>query len=572
MRLVPIESVEPGARLARDVWTGSSRAAPLLRAGTPLRDAYVARLTEGGIAAVYVDDELSIGINVPVPLTARTQIEAARALETAFRVFPAPTPVSRVQSRGKTVLELTKVVESIIEDLENHEDEVLAFADLATVDAYTMQHSIDVTVLGILLGRKLFREYGWIDYDGTRKFDRIEERVRRLGLGLLLHDIGKTTIPDKVLNKRGPLEPAEWDLIRAYPAAGADMLTDETVGPRAKSIVRYHHERFDGSGYPSGLVAEAIPQLARIAAVADVFDAITSARPYKTAAPAAVGVAAIEDGVETLFDPEVVAVFRMLVAPYPAGVEVALSDGRQGIVSHVPLARIDRPVVRVITDFDGTRLDDPYDLPLARHPALQVSGSTTPISSAPRKPAQSIEIPSDALPHAIPPHFGVSDEDTGPRRPNRPLRMMEGGQLDPLTGLGRRPQLDVDLKEAVKPTSPPTLLVVFDLDGTGLELSRSRVRTDMLLRLLATRLLEVVGDVSMCYRSREAELSALIYAPVSTAMRLAMRAALALGTHEGREPFAVKFGTAVLPREAASPRDAMILADKRRKFGHQSDG
>jgi HD-GYP domain-containing protein (c-di-GMP phosphodiesterase class II) len=189
------------------------------------------------------------------------------------------------------------------------------------------------------------------------------------------------TVPSAVLNKKGPLDAGEWELIRAYPAAGADMLTDDAVGPRARSIVRSHHERYDGTGYPAGLKGENIPQLARIAAVADVFDAITSARPYHDAAPACVGVDAVTAGDRSLFDPEVVSVFRAVVAPHPVGTYVSLSDGREGIVMEVPPSRADRPVIRVVTDYDGTRLETPIELALIRSPEIQISISGGSVAS-----------------------------------------------------------------------------------------------------------------------------------------------------------------------------------------------
>lgn len=390
MRLVSIDSVEPGALLARDVWGGSGGITPLLRAGTALRETYLERLSNGGIAAVYIDDALGAGIDIPEILRGSTQLEAGRVLEAAFSELPGVVAAAGGAMRMEMALELRNVVKAIMEDLKNAgEATMLAFTDLATADAYTLQHSIDVTVLGILLGRKLFQEYGWVDFDGTRRYDKIDERLIRLGLGLLLHDIGKVTVPTEVLNKKGPLDEQEWELIRAYPAAGADMLTDDAVGPRARSVVRSHHERFDGTGYPGGLRGENIPQLARIAAVADVFDAITSARPYHAAAPACVGVDAVTAGDRTLFDPQVVSVFRAIVAPHPIGTYVTLSDGREGIVMEVPPARADRPVIRVVTDHDGTRLETPDELHLIRSPEIQITvsgwqtnGTTEPAPAA----------------------------------------------------------------------------------------------------------------------------------------------------------------------------------------------
>ena len=111
--------------------------------------------------------------------------------------------------------------------------------------------------------------------------------------------------------------------------------------------MRDHHERWDGSGYPRGLISERIGELPRVAAIADVFDAVTSQRPYAPAEPPNVGVRIIGSGAGTAFDPAVVKVFRKVVMPYPVGTELQLPDGRTGVVAHVDTARPEEPVVRV---------------------------------------------------------------------------------------------------------------------------------------------------------------------------------------------------------------------------------
>jgi len=126
-----------------------------------------------------------------------------------------------------------------------------------------------------------------------------------------LHDIGKIGIPDGVLQKRGPLTPEEWVVMRRHPTIGASLLegSDNPVLQLAEVIARTHHERWDGSGYPEGLAGEAIPLVGRIVAVADVFDALTSARPYKPAFPVPRAVRIVRDGAGSHFDPRVVEAF-----------------------------------------------------------------------------------------------------------------------------------------------------------------------------------------------------------------------------------------------------------------------
>jgi HD-GYP domain-containing protein (c-di-GMP phosphodiesterase class II) len=127
--------------------------------------------------------------------------------------------------------------------------------------------------------------------------------------GFYLHDIGKVGVPEQVLGKPGPLDEDEWRLMREHPAIGARIIEPIRFLTGAMEIVRSHHERWDGSGYPDGLAAEQIPLTARIFALADSFDAMTSDRPYRRAMPVEAALDEIRRGAGTQFDPQVAAEF-----------------------------------------------------------------------------------------------------------------------------------------------------------------------------------------------------------------------------------------------------------------------
>jgi HD-GYP domain-containing protein (c-di-GMP phosphodiesterase class II) len=139
-----------------------------------------------------------------------------------------------------------------------------------------------------------------------------------LGYGFFLHDIGKVGVPEHILCKEGPLTGEEWTVMRNHPVVGAQIIAPITFLTGAVELIRHHHERFDGSGYPDGLRAEEIPLAARIFAVADSFDAMTSDRPYRGAMRIDRALAEIDGGAGTQFDPQVVRVFVRMIEDGPS--------------------------------------------------------------------------------------------------------------------------------------------------------------------------------------------------------------------------------------------------------------
>src|SRR3954464_7106585 len=366
MRLMATRRLEEGVVLGRDVFDGRSSAIPLLRKGVKLTARHREALLGVGVHAVYIEDALGEGIEVKQAVDADTRRRATVAVSRAFEGCKESLSNGRGVSE-QVVNDLQKVAEMIARDIEDNGDMAVALDDLGAADGYTLQHSIDVAAIGMLLGQKLSRERGWVDHAGRRTYERRDRRLARLGLGLLLHDIGKLAIPQDILNKPGQLDAAEWELMKSHPRTGVEMLRSDLISPLVKVVVRSHHERWDGGGYPDGLAGEEIHQLARVAAPADVFDAVTSERVYASARPPDVGVQIVLEGAGRAFDPDVVDVVRRVVAPYPPGVEVSLSDGRRGVVVSAPPENIARPLVRVGWNAGG-RPVTPYAVDMSGEP------------------------------------------------------------------------------------------------------------------------------------------------------------------------------------------------------------
>jgi HD-GYP domain-containing protein (c-di-GMP phosphodiesterase class II) len=346
VRLIPCRKIFDGAQLARDVVTGPPGTAPLLRAGVRLSDRYAALLPQSGVGSVWIEDDLGESIEIVEPLAPETRAKLHRSTGEAIKAAGSAVltdshlPVSAVDALGD-------VVAKMVADLLDCPDAALSLDDLQAYDSYTHRHSVQVAVVGMLIASRAWTLDGWTDYRGERRRDRIEDRLRKLGLGLLLHDIGKLAVAPEILHKPGPLEDAEMAVMRTHPQAGVDLLRFADLSPLTLSVIRDHHERVDGSGYPAGRAGAQIQDFARVAAVADVYDAVTSKRVYSAAAPPHIGVQIIRDGAGTAFCADVVRHFRAIVLPYPLGHEIALPDGRTGVVSAVDRAEPDRPTVRV---------------------------------------------------------------------------------------------------------------------------------------------------------------------------------------------------------------------------------
>jgi len=373
MRLIATRRVTDAMTLGEDVHCAAADGTPLLRAGTKLSSQYVRSLIDHGINAVYVEDAVSAGIVVPRALSTELKASASRTVAKAMSSIRDLHPKDAGLG-DKEIAELSSVAALIAEHVAGSVEVGMALVDLSTADSPVYEHSVNVAALGLLIGDRLLHTHGFRDWQGQRSFAGIQMRVVRLGLGLLLHDIGKLAIPKDIANREGALTPEETELVRRHPLMGCDLLSADTVTPLVRAVVRSHHERWDGSGYPDAKRGEEINQLARIAAVANVYDATVSPRPRSPMQPAEVGWRTIIEGRGTRFDPLVVDTFRELVAPWPIGTEVLLSDGLRGIVASVPKGQLDRPTIRVIYA-SGEQERAGEEISLLDHPDLQITGT-----------------------------------------------------------------------------------------------------------------------------------------------------------------------------------------------------
>ncbi len=210
------------------------------------------------------------------------------------------------------------IVDEVDEAIARNPAAMLSVLRLKNKDDYTYLHSVAVAALMMALGRRL-------GHEGAE--------LKELGLAGLLHDIGKVGVPDAVLNKPGRLNPLELTSVRQHPQIGWDILRREVAaGPVALDVCLHHHEKTDGSGYPEKLAGTAISHAARMGAICDVYDAISSDRPYKRGWEPAEAIRRMAEWQDGHFDRELFHAFVKLIGIYPTGTLVRLSSERLAVV------------------------------------------------------------------------------------------------------------------------------------------------------------------------------------------------------------------------------------------------
>lgn len=320
MRYVVIDDVRPGMILGRALY--DSKETTLLTEGNELTGEIIEKLKQRGYPGVYIDDAWSRGIQIEEIISEKLRRHAVASLQ--------ELDVDATMDAAR----------EIVEQMIQSEAAFLELIDLRSYDNYIYQHSVNVAVLSAVIGMGG-------GYRGSRLLD--------LCLAGIFHDLGKILIDSCILNKPGKLSPMENEVVRRHPQVSYDMLYDKrNIPERVRTAVLCHHENEDGSGYPNGLSGEEIHPFAKIIHVADVYDALSSKRPYKEACSFSESYEYLLGGCGTMFDKSVVEVFSRYVPIYPQGMRVELSNGQEALVVKNYRNNRLRPTVKLM---DGTILD-----------------------------------------------------------------------------------------------------------------------------------------------------------------------------------------------------------------------
>lgn len=376
IKKITIDQLKPGMYVAdlNNQWVPTNNAS---RSGLIKHQSTIDKVKALGVTDIYIDSSKGDDCPEGVPVDAVKQLQADQfASITAQSGVKATERVSVEKERERAERSYTQarsLVGNILEDIKNgksvdpvavedtaadiivslnaNENALACLSHIRSKDEYLLEHSVNV---GLLLG--IFAR--------SRRMD--EKTTQDLVAGGLLHDIGKILVPDEILHKPGKLDAAEWEEMKRHVDYGEQIL-DATQGLTdvTRNICRLHHERLDGSGYPRNLEAEKITEHGRMAAVCDVYDAITADRVYhKGMAPNDALKKLIEWSIFHL-DKDLVYDFIRCLSVYPVGTFVELSTGRAGVVIEANRRQPKQPKVRVFYNTRHHHQVEPFVLDLA---------------------------------------------------------------------------------------------------------------------------------------------------------------------------------------------------------------
>ena len=358
MRLVSLRQVQPGMKLGRTVFTEDGKV--LLGVGMQLTERLISGLQRSGVDSVYIDDPRTEDIVVEEVIRPQTRQIAVEVIEKTIKQITNSNKLARKISLKEMGLHFQRAFSSILDDLMQNKQMVGHLTTISSHSPSLYHHSVNVAVLATAVGMS-------IGYNRTQ--------LMNLGVGAMLHDIGKVSLPEELLQKKERWNEEEQEIAKQHTTLGFNLLRKQhDISLMSAHVCLQHHERLNGSGYPQGLVGKQIHEFAQIVGICDIYDSLTSPRPWRKRYMPQDAVEYLLGSGGHLFEHHLVNAFIKHIAIFPIGSSVVLNTGETGVVSRVDPDYSHRPVVRILRDGRGNDVIAPYDLNLKENIRLFIIG------------------------------------------------------------------------------------------------------------------------------------------------------------------------------------------------------
>lgn len=353
MRFISIDQLKEGMVLAQNVYDPSLKL--LLRAGNTLTSKHISRVLDFGYQGIYIDDDLSKDIEITDIVSDELRVAAFTTVKAAcIHAYHYSKNSSKEASNVDKHFQATKTLTNkIIADMKKRDVEHVNLIDLKFFDDYIVSHNVNVGVLSLFLGKSI----------GLSSVE-----LQRLGIAAFLHDVGKMFLDPRILNKVGKLSDEEHQQVNMHSSHSYRYIKEcYHIHSSTYLGILYHHEKNDGTGYPKGLKGNNIPLYSRIISICDVYDALTSNRPNRPPLQPSEAFEYLMAAGESSFDVDLLYKFMDIIAPYPKGMKIKLSNGEKGIIVENKKHMVLRPTVRIIKSSEGKYIE-PFDVELSEDP------------------------------------------------------------------------------------------------------------------------------------------------------------------------------------------------------------
>ncbi|MGR9014189.1 MAG: HD-GYP domain-containing protein [Gammaproteobacteria bacterium] len=337
----------------------------------------IKKIADLGVRELYIDTMKGLDvIDAPteIEVNAEIELEMIEMVQQTKPITSSSTLHEELKKSKKVYSEANKIISTIMHDVRigkqieveridpvvekmansilRNKDALLSLCRIKNKDDYTFLHSVSVGALLISFAHAL-------DFNRTL--------IKQLGIGGMLHDIGKTKVPNEILNKPGKLTEEEFDIMKSHVVHGCSILRKSPgISQVSFDVTSQHHERFDGSGYPLKLKNSEMSVYGQMASIVDVYDAITANRCYHKGMEPTVAVRKMFEWSKFHFNPKLLRTFIRTVGIYPVGTLVLLESGKIGVVIEQCEKDMTRPLVRTIFDTKKSYFITPYDVDLAK--------------------------------------------------------------------------------------------------------------------------------------------------------------------------------------------------------------